>query len=562
MYSDPLFLSQAEELDPWGWTTKAPEPSDVDAYNAYYQIFHGQKLYQSVLGRRSELMEALFPLRTTHILQSMSWPELEYSYGLHLKDIVNRCGLARRDNAIGFVDSDVTSILLEVGRFFTELDYSNRPEGFHRGIHPDAVGPFVNENWSQETRKKFTLDELHRRCHNNGLIKDWEGNKILRVLFNPKQGKGGTGTTDRQAEILYILEILFSINKARRRGWPLRRPLDQSEGEEFILDFLRRFDVPDCEHSLEQTSDQVFAPRDLNLKALKRLGGLRIEWTDCIKDHLRLSMASRTIMLFWDVSLLDQSLLFWYNVPSMSNIGNKLDSLPPQREDKSIFHVLYELRSTYRLLFHNTEADQFTTTETCAVRKKSKNLGIRIHDLRVDLNSTRARTILKHLLNAPLPSNIAHNKPYDNHLHPPHRATWWALDRILRFFSNLYNHPSPKNTISAFLASGPPYPLDLCWHLENILTPYPQLLGESETMRSFNHFPRFGTRLRQLKFYMDNQKSSGWYQMWKDKRDRAQHVTFWAVLIFGSVSIVLALFSLALSSAQTVAAFRSISGGG
>ena len=81
-------------------------------------------------------------------------------------------------------------------------------------------------------------------------------------------------------------------------------------------------------------------------------------------------------------------------------------------------------------------------------------------------------------------------------------------------------------------------------------------------MRSFTHFPRFGTRLRQLKFYMDNQKPSGWYQMWKDKRDRVQHVTFWAVLIFGSVSIVLALFSLAVSSAQTVAAFRSIRGGG
>ena len=507
-------------------------------------------------------METLFPLRTTQILQSMSWPELEYSYGLHLKNIVNRCGLAKRDNTIGFVNSDVTSILLKVGRFFTELDYSNRPKDFQRGIHPDTVGPFVSENWSQQTRKKFTLNELHRRCYDNGLIKDWEGNKILRVLFDPRKGKRGTGTTDRQAEILYILETLFSINKARRRGWPLRRPLDQTEGEEFVLDFLRRFDVPDCEDSLEQTSDQVFALRDLNLKTLKRLGGLRVEWTDCIKDHLRLSISSRTITLFWDVSLLDQSLLFWYNVPSMNNTGDRLDSSPPHRENNSISHVLYELRSTYRLLFHNTEADQFTTTETCAVRKNSRNLGIRIHDLRVDLNSTRARTILKHLLNAPLPGKIARDNPYDNHLHQPHKKTWLTLNRVLRFFSNLYINPSPKNTISAFLATGPPYPLDLCWHLENILTPYPQLLGESETMRSFTHFPRFGTRLRQLKFYMDNQKPSGWYQMWKDKRDRVQHVTFWAVLIFGSISIVLALFSLAVSSAQTVAAFRSTRGGG
>ena len=562
MYSDPYPLSQAAGLDPGGWTQEAPEPSDGDAYNAYHQLFHGQNLHQSVLARRSELMEALFPLRTSHILQSMSWPELEYSYSLHLKDIVNRCGLAKRDNAIGFVDSDVTSIILEVGRFFTELDYSNRPKDFQRGIHPDAVGPFVSELWSNETRKKFTLDELHRRCHNNNLTKDWEGNKILRVLFDPKEGKRGTGATDRQAELLYILETIFSINRARRRGWPLRRPLQHSETEEFILDFLRRFDVPDSEDSLEQTRDQVFAPRDLNMKTLKRLGGLKVVWTDCIKDHLRLSIASRTITLFWDVSLLDQSLLFWYNIPSLNNMGDKLDSSPTHQGSESTYHVLYELRSTYRLLFHNTEADQFTSTETCAVKDNSRNLGIRVHDLRVDLNSPRARRILKHLLNAPLPSKIARDNPDDNHPHQPHRETWWALDRVLKFFLNLHLKPSPNNTISTFLATGPPYPLDLCWHLENVLTPYPQLLGESETMRSFVHFPRFGTRLRQLKFYMDNQKPSGWYQMWKDKRDRAQHVTFWAVLIFGSVSIVLALISVAVSSAQTVAAFRSMRGGG
>ena len=60
---------------------------------------------------------------------------------------------------------------------------------------------------------------------------------------------------------------------------------------------------------------------------------------------------------------------------------------------------------------------------------------------------------------------------------------------------------------------------------------------------------------------MDNQKPSGWYQMWKDKRDRVQHVTFWAVLVFGTISITLALISIAVSSAQTVAAFRSVGGG-
>ena len=532
MYSDLDALSQVAGLDPWAWTKQAPEPSDGDAYNAYHQLSHGQRLQESVLYRRSELMEALFPLRTSHILQSMSWPELEYSYGLHLKDIIHRCGFAKRDNAIGYVDSDVTPIIIEIGRFFRELDYSSRPEDFQKGTLPDAVGPFVNENWSEETRKRFTLHELHQRCHSKELIKDWEGNQILRVVFRSNQDEKGTGTTDRQAEMLYILENIFSINKSRRRGWPLRRPVQKGESEEFILDFLRRFDVPDWEDGLEQTRDQVFAPQDLNLKTLKRLGGLRIVWTDCVKDHLRLSIASRTITLFWDVSLLDQSLSFWYNIPFLNDMGDNLDTSHPHRESAHVSHALYELRTTYRLLFHNMEANQFTTSETCAVTKTKENIGVRVHDLRVDLRNFRARKILKHLLNAPLPSKIARNK-----------------------HSN-----SSADTISTFIATGPPYPLDLCWHLENILTTYPQLVGEHDTMRSFSHFPRFGNRLRELKFYMDNQKPTGWYQMWKDKRDKAQHVTFWAVLIFGSISIVLALISVAVSSAQTAAAFKSIKG--
>lgn len=79
-------------------------------------------------------------------------------------------------------------------------------------------------------------------------------------------------------------------------------------------------------------------------------------------------------------------------------------------------------------------------------------------------------------------------------------------------------------------------------------------------MRGFASFPRFGDRLREIACYMDNQKPKGWYQMWKDRRDRVQHVTFWAVLVFGTISIVLALVGIAVGSAQTVAAFRALVG--
>ncbi len=547
----------AMSFDPWEWARKTLDYSDPDLYDAYHQLDHGRRLQEMVLLRKSELMEALFPLRTSAMLQCMSWPELEYSYGLHLRDIINRLGFGKSDNAIGFMDSDVTSVIIEIGRFFTELDYSNRPKGFYEGNIPDAVGPFVNGPWSEEVRKKFNLNELHRRCHEKGLIKDWEGNNIIRIVFD---SVSGTGTAERQAELLYILEAIFAINRARRKNWPMRRLISEEESQMFILDFLGIFDIQDSQDDVGQSSDQVFAAYDLNLQTLTSLGGLRVVWSDCIDDHLRLSSSSRTLTLFWDVSLLDQSLLFWYNAHSLKNFGDSMDSHHPNATIIPKFHVLYELKNTYRLLFLNKDARHFTTTETCAIKNANKRPGIMVHDLRVDINSSRARKILKYLLNTPLPGKLDRGK-IDKATLRQLRHGWWPIDRALSILHNLiYRNPLP-NTISTHLASGPPYSLDLCWHLENILTPYPALVGENESMRSFSHFPRFSSRLREIKFYMDNQKPSGWYQMWEDKRDRVQYVTFWAVLVFGTISITLALISIAVSSAQTVAAFRSVGGG-
>ena len=511
-----------------------------------------------VLMRKSELMEALFPLRTSGILQCMSWPELEYSYGLHLGDIIGRLGFSKCDNAIGFTDSDITLVVTEIGRFFTELDYSNRPKDFQMGNIPDAAGPFINEPWSKSVRKQFTLGELHRRCHKNGLMKDWQGNNILRIVFDSNSGTvTGTGTTERQAEVLYILEAIFAINRGRRRNWPLRRLISEKESQMFILDFLGLFDAPPSQDDLERSNDQVFVARDLNFRILRTLGGLRVIWSDCIDDHLRLSTSARTLTLFWDVSLLDQSLLFWYNAHYLKNLADDTRFHYPEARRNSKFGVLYELKNTYRLLFHNIDAKQFTTIETCAVKDANRRPGIRIHDLRIDINSSRARNILKYFLSTPVPNKIARGKSENARL-SPNGHVWWRIDRALAILRRLTRRDLQQSNISDHLASGPPYSLDLCWHLENMLTPYPALIGESESIRSFSDFPRFSSRLREIKFYMDNQKPSGWYQMWKDKRDRVQYVTFWAVLVFGTVSIVLALVSIAVSSAQTVAAFRSI----
>jgi hypothetical protein len=75
---------------------------------------------------------------------------------------------------------------------------------------------------------------------------------------------------------------------------------------------------------------------------------------------------------------------------------------------------------------------------------------------------------------------------------------------------------------------------------------------------SYDRFPVFETRLRQLRHYMDSQKPQSLFQLWEDSRDSLSYYTFWGVIIFGLLSVFLAFFSLAVSVAQTVAAFRAL----
>ncbi|KAL8720182.1 MAG: hypothetical protein Q9225_002912 [Loekoesia sp. 1 TL-2023] len=536
-------------FDPLHWSYAVPQPSDIDVYNAFHQLDHGRRLQEAVRQRLPELMDALFPVKTRHVLQCMSWPELEYSYGVVLQRLIEKVGFGQCSSYLGFFDSDVTLLLIEVGRFFKEIDFSNRPPQYHNGIVPEAVGPYMNGEWPAKIRKEYTLQALHRRCHRNGLLRDWEDLPIRRVLLT---GLLTTRTSQEQAEMIYILEVILLSSKGVLQPRPFLSPPTIEQSQEFILDYLQRFWVDVTHEQLEQSTGQVFAARLLHVNTIRRLGDISIVWTDCIDNHLRLSLNTKTLQLYWDVSLLEQSLLFWYN----SHVLKKNMMHWSETVKRPQTHLLHELRCTYRLLFNDQSSEQFTFTEATRNRMFLVRQGIRVNDFRIDLDRPRTQHVLRHLLDTPLPQQLR-NAHVPSTAPPPRKRT--LISKLLPRFRR-YHRPTKEPTIRTFLSQGPPYPLDLCWHLENILVPFPHYLGERDEMRSFASFPRFEDRLRELASYMDNQKPKGWYQMWKDRRDRVQHVTFWAVLVFGTISIVLALVGIAVGSAQTVAAFRALAG--
>ena len=310
IYAELEHNPKAAGFDTWSWLDDSPKTLGYFGQNLEYQLHDGNKLRNSVRYQKAELMEALFPLRTNHILQSMSWLELEYSYSLHLKDVIRSAGFRKSDNAIGSVDSDVSQMIIEIGRFFTEIDYSNRSSGFRERPLPHTIGPFVNGPWPAEVRTRYTLHDLHDRCKSKGLLTDWDGVEITRMTFNPGSGKHEL-TRGRRAELKYILEIIFAVSRGTQK-MPSLSHITEEDGQLFILDFLAKFENEDS-GDLEETSAQTFNAELLNVDHMKRFGGLKLAWTDCIDDHLRLSPSTRTVKVFWDVSLLDQSLLFWYN---------------------------------------------------------------------------------------------------------------------------------------------------------------------------------------------------------------------------------------------------------
>jgi hypothetical protein len=80
----------------------------------------------------------------------------------------------------------------------------------------------------------------------------------------------------------------------------------------------------------------------------------------------------------------------------------------------------------------------------------------------------------------------------------------------------------------------------------------------SKDLIPYSKFTVYESRLRQLRHCMDSQKPRDFRQLWNDNRDSLTYYTFWGVILFGGVGILLAFFSLAVGVAQAVAGFKAL----
>ena len=77
------------------------------------------------------------------------------------------------------------------------------------------------------------------------------------------------------------------------------------------------------------------------------------------------------------------------------------------------------------------------------------------------------------------------------------------------------------------------------------------LSGKERTIyRLARDFPMLRCRIASMSKQVASTKPRGWKELWRDKRDSAQWVTFWAVIIIGGFGLFLSLLQVILALVQ------------
>ncbi|KAI9880107.1 MAG: hypothetical protein M1830_005352 [Pleopsidium flavum] len=282
-----------------------------------------------------------------------------------------------------------------------------------------------------------------------------------------------------------------------------------------------------------------FPSRDINVRTLRELGGLELRWTDNYADHLKLSSTSqgKRLYIFWNRTPYDLNNLAYYHTHS---------------------HQTDELSRTYALIFGPSSSaarkagkklaefsPSTNTTSLNASTSQSRSPYTAVMTFRQPNGSVEWRDV--HLLRDPAKSIL---EAYMAFPVPPEEECIFGG----YFFYPFADESKTAPKIGGIIKWGQPSSSSVLLHIEGILRNCYRL----EEYEDFDTYPVFQDRLRELKAFMDSRRPSGFLALWKDKRDTLQWYTFWAVLVVGSLSIFLAFASLAVSTAQAVAAFRQL----
>jgi hypothetical protein len=79
---------------------------------------------------------------------------------------------------------------------------------------------------------------------------------------------------------------------------------------------------------------------------------------------------------------------------------------------------------------------------------------------------------------------------------------------------------------------------------------FPELFKERDFYRLKQDFLILRSRLATISHQISNMNPRGWKEQWKDKRDSASWLTFWAVIVIGGAGLLLGFIEVLLQAIQ------------
>ncbi|OKL62265.1 hypothetical protein UA08_02806 [Talaromyces atroroseus] len=261
---------------------------------------------------------------------------------------------------------------------------------------------------------------------------------------------------------------------------------------------------------LEENTSSVFSPEIFTVSYLLDFGGLNIEWTDCLDEHLKIYTGRNAIRIFAHPT-------FFYNNVDLHQ--NERDYMEP---------TYYELALTYALLFRPASSRTLKRLKYYVVAGENQQIpwhrcvtfnGRPIHRFIPRWDEGKVVDASKILDINPVQSptkDILSESFYRCSYLPSAQIALNIADpsRAVKGIDNLLDrHRVTSTSMQQILELAPNYPEDLKFMITSVME------NNFQDMESFVRFPYFASRLRRLKTYLDSRQPNTLRQLWVDRRD-------------------------------------------
>ncbi|KAH7413459.1 hypothetical protein BKA64DRAFT_354802 [Cadophora sp. MPI-SDFR-AT-0126] len=280
----------------------------------------------------------------------------------------------------------------------------------------------------------------------------------------------------------------------------------------------------------------VFLPSNLKIPMLTRIGGINVDWTEYMQEHLTFDPETMTVYVYWFFSHISDN-ASWHLYCERYGCDTR-HSGSPRPTYTGDLKYREEVLQSYRWLFSASPAEA-----------------------------------LEQLCDLPLPWWLVPLEE-DDVILPWHRSGAWIEDqaavkirkskwnklmsRATRVFSKQREKQNKRPSVRSLLKNSANQKCELPIDCKELLDFLDREDDETTGTLPFARFPELGPRVKILMEFMEKQKPRGFFALWRDKRDSSSWYTFWAAVLLGVAAFILALAGLGLASAQTWASFKAL----